>query len=77
MSRIASLDVAAYRVPTDAPESDGTLEWDATTMVLVSVTAGGQTGIGYTYADVSAGRLIASVLTPLVAGRDAMEIPAI
>ncbi|CAM4101045.1 enolase C-terminal domain-like protein [Palleronia rufa] len=77
MSRIASLDVAAYRVPTDAPESDGTLEWDATTMVLVSVAAGGQTGIGYTYADVSAGRLIASVLKPLVAGRDAMEIPAI
>ena len=30
---ISELQVAAYRVPTDAPESDGTLEWDSTTIV--------------------------------------------
>jgi hypothetical protein len=26
---------SAYKVPTDAPESDGTLEWNSTTLVLV------------------------------------------
>lgn len=27
--------VAAYRIPTDMPESDGTLSWDATTLVTL------------------------------------------
>ena len=35
--------VAAYTIPTDAPESDGTLEWDSTTIVVVEVAAGGET----------------------------------
>lgn len=34
------LDVSAYAVPTDAPESDGTLAWDSTTVVLVEVSGG-------------------------------------
>src|SRR5436305_13333183 len=33
--------VSAYQVPTDKPESDGTLAWDSTTLVLVEITAGG------------------------------------
>lgn len=28
---------AAYSIPTDAPESDGTLAWESTTLVVVSV----------------------------------------
>ena len=40
----------AYRIPTDQPEADGTLAWDKTTLVVVDVEAGGQTGLGYTYA---------------------------
>ena len=47
---IARLSVSAYRVPTDAPESDGTLQWDSTTMVLVELEAGDETGLGYTRA---------------------------
>ena len=31
-------------MPTATPESDGTLEWDATTLVYVEVHGGGQTG---------------------------------
>ncbi len=38
-------------MPTDFPEADGTLTWDATTLVLVQVSAAGHTGIGWTYAD--------------------------
>jgi L-alanine-DL-glutamate epimerase-like enolase superfamily enzyme len=50
---VDSLDVRAYTVPTDAPESDGTLEWDSTTIVVVELHADGQTGLGYTYGDAS------------------------
>ncbi len=34
---IDSVEVRAYTVPTATPESDGTLEWDATTLVYVEV----------------------------------------
>jgi hypothetical protein len=37
---IENVRVSAYRIPTDAHESDGTFEWDATTLVLVEVNAG-------------------------------------
>jgi hypothetical protein len=36
----------AYAVPTDAPEADGTIAWDSTTLVLVEASAGGRTGTG-------------------------------
>jgi hypothetical protein len=48
---VDSLDVAAYTIPTEEPESDGTLEWDSTTIVAVQAHAGDETGLGYTYAD--------------------------
>lgn len=34
-------------MPTDAPEADGTLAWDSTTMVVVEVAAGDATVIGW------------------------------
>ncbi len=74
---VEKLTVSAYTIPTDQPESDGTLQWDSTTMVLVTLAAGGQTGIGYTYADASVARLINQTLRPLVEGEDALQIPAI
>ena len=43
-----SVRAAAYRIPTDGPESDGTFDWDATTLVVVQVRAGGHAGLGYT-----------------------------
>ena len=45
---VESLEVSAYTVPTDAPESDGTLSWDSTTMIVVEATGGGERGFGYT-----------------------------
>jgi hypothetical protein len=32
---VERLEVHAYTIPTDEPESDGTLEWDSTTIVVV------------------------------------------
>lgn len=48
---VDSLDVTVCKVPTDEPESDGSLEWEATTIVIVRARAAGVTGVGYTYAD--------------------------
>lgn len=73
---IEKIGVSAYRIPTDKPESDGTLAWDATTLVLVQVEAGGKTGIGYSYADTATATLIHDKLAPLLMGSDAMNIAA-
>ena len=72
--RVETLDVAAYRIPTDAPESDGTLAWGSTTLVRVEVAGGGARGWGWTYADTSTARLVADKLRGVVVGRDAMDV---
>ena len=45
-ARVERLDVSAYTVPTDQPESDGTLAGDSTTIVIVEAQGGGKTGLG-------------------------------
>jgi L-alanine-DL-glutamate epimerase-like enolase superfamily enzyme len=75
-SRISDVKVAAYTIPTDAPESDGTLAWDRTTIVVVHATADATTGVGYTYADKSAADLIASTLSAVVTANSAMDVEA-
>src|SRR5579884_2436839 len=72
---IETIDVSAYKIPTDAPESDGTYAWDATTLVVVEASAGGKRGIGYTYADTATARLTGDMLAKVVQGRNAMDIP--
>lgn len=71
---IEALRVSAYKVPTDAPESDGTLAWDSTTLVLVELQAGGQTGIGYTYGHQACGTLIQDKLAGVIEGHNALEV---
>jgi len=73
---VEELEVGAYTVPTDAPEADGTLSWDATTIVVVHAYAGGEWGVGYTYADVSTAKLIESKLASIVQGLDAIDPPS-
>ena len=71
--QVEGLACAAYEVPTDAPESDGTLEWDSTTIVVVEVEGGGERGLGYTYGDRAVQTLIESKLSDAVTGADAMS----
>jgi len=72
---VDDVTVSTYRVPTDTPnESDGTYVWNATTLVLVEIAAGGTTGLGFTYADESTARLIHDTLASIVRGMDAMAI---
>ena len=73
---VERLDVAAYTVPTEQPESDGTLEWDSTTCVVVQARGGGRTGLGYTYGPAACGALVSQVLAEEVRGRPALAVPA-
>ena len=76
MPTIDRITVTPFVIPTAAPESDGTFEWDKTTLVLVEAEAGGVRGLGYTYADTSAAVLIRDSLAALVRGRPAMDVSA-
>jgi L-alanine-DL-glutamate epimerase-like enolase superfamily enzyme len=67
---------AAYEIPTDQPEADGTLAWSSTTLVVAHVTAGGQTGIGYTYASGACVPLIEGPLAAAVEGHCVLDTGA-
>ena len=56
------MNVYVCTIPTDEPESDGTAEWDSTTIVIVEVDE----GIGYTYCEPACAQLIREKLAPLV-----------
>jgi L-alanine-DL-glutamate epimerase-like enolase superfamily enzyme len=75
--KITSLNVSVYTIPTDAPESDGTLEWQNTTMVLVEVEGGGFRGIGYTYGHQSIAGIVIHTLKDLVIGKNCLQIESI
>ena len=73
---VTDLTVHAYTIPTDAPEADGTLTWDATTIVVVQATTAGTTGTGWTYGPVACATIVDHELRPVVTGRDALDPPA-
>jgi len=69
--RVEAVHASAYRVPTDSPEGDGTLAWDATTLVLVRVKAGDLVGTGWTYGPAGCAAVVDELLAPRVVGRPA------
>ena len=69
------VSAAAYTIPTDEPEGDGTLAWDATTLVIAEVRAGGLVGIGWTYGSSACAEIINADLAPLVQGRSCLDVP--
>jgi L-alanine-DL-glutamate epimerase-like enolase superfamily enzyme len=71
---VEKLTAAAFRIPLAALESDGTFEWDSTTLVVVQIEADGETGIGYTYTDAAAAQLINERLAPLIIGSNVMDV---
>ena len=73
---IAAVTSLVYTVPTDQPEADGTLEWDSTTAVVVEVSGGGATGLGWTYASAACQPLIDDLLGPTVTGLDILAVEA-
>jgi len=69
--KVERVAVKALKLETEQqPESDGTITWDATTMVLVECSANGVTGLGYSYAHAATARIIESELVSCVTGLD-------
>jgi L-alanine-DL-glutamate epimerase-like enolase superfamily enzyme len=70
-AHIDEAHASAYEIPTESErESDGTLEWDSTTLVVVEVRCGEHTGLGYTYCDRAAASVVNSKLKSLIEGAD-------
>ncbi|HEV9035860.1 MAG TPA: enolase C-terminal domain-like protein [Puia sp.] len=75
--RISDVQVTAYTLPTDRPESDGTLEWQETTIIVVRVRSADKEGLGYTYGHVAIVDVIRSLLAPIVMDRQPMDVMAL
>jgi L-alanine-DL-glutamate epimerase-like enolase superfamily enzyme len=72
---IDNVFASAYKIPTETPESDGTIQWDSTTLVLVEIYAGDTIGTGYTYSDSTAATVINSTLKQIVENENCLNIP--
>ena len=72
--QIQQVHTSAYKIPTDAPEADGTLRWSSTTLVLVEIEAAGKKGIGYSYATEATAFFIEHELKDLVIKKNALDI---
>ncbi|MFF3074608.1 enolase C-terminal domain-like protein [Kitasatospora sp. NPDC057904] len=70
MNEIQRIGTRVYTVPTDAPEADGTIAWDHTTLVLAEAVSGPHTGLGWTYGAPATAVVIRDELAPLLTGRD-------
>ena len=73
---VESVAASAYTVPTDRPEADGTLTWDATTLVLVQVRCDGQVGTGWTYGSPACAEVVNGLVRPLLLGRGPLDTGA-
>jgi L-alanine-DL-glutamate epimerase-like enolase superfamily enzyme len=75
---IERVGLRVLRLPTPRlPETDGTAAWSATTMVLVEMSAGGLTGLGYSYIDGAAATVVRDLLEPCLHGAEVFAIPAL
>ncbi|GAB3458548.1 enolase C-terminal domain-like protein [Streptomonospora sediminis] len=73
---VTGVRAAAYTVPTDRPSADGTLTWDATTIVVVRAAGGGEEGIGWTYGPPACAAVVRDQLADTVSGRPVLDVPA-
>lgn len=74
---ITDVSVATHSVPTSTPsEQDATMEWNATTIVVVTVTAGPWQGLGFTYGPTAVAVLVADDLAEVIEGRSAIDVRA-
>jgi L-alanine-DL-glutamate epimerase-like enolase superfamily enzyme len=74
---VTRVEVAAYTIPTERPEGDGTLTWDSTTWVVVGVGVDDPalpTGLGWTYAPGAAAHVVRDLLAPVVVGRGPLDV---
>jgi L-alanine-DL-glutamate epimerase-like enolase superfamily enzyme len=72
--RVENVAVVVYEVPTDQPEADGTIAWSSTTLVVVGLSGGGLTGLGYTYAGAGCRAVVEGPLAQVVTGRAVLDV---
>jgi L-alanine-DL-glutamate epimerase-like enolase superfamily enzyme len=73
---VDDLRLTVRTIPTETPESDGTLAWDSTTIVVVEALGGGARGLGYTYGSPACATVVDGDLRDVVVGRSALDVPA-
>jgi L-alanine-DL-glutamate epimerase-like enolase superfamily enzyme len=66
---VERLETCCFTIPTDQAESDGTLEWASTTILVVEAVGGGRRGLGWTYAPEAAESVVNELLAPRVVGQ--------
>lgn len=67
---IDRLDARLFEIPTDGAETDGTLRWDHTTVLVVCAEAAGRRGLGYTYSNRAAATVVSEILRHRVIGAE-------
>ncbi|MGO4536447.1 enolase C-terminal domain-like protein [Leifsonia sp. 2MCAF36] len=77
-ARLRSIAAEAYVVPTatdgrERPESDGTITWDSTGVIVVRLQAGGEEGLGFVHTSPAALAIVRELLCPVLAGMDARD----
>jgi L-alanine-DL-glutamate epimerase-like enolase superfamily enzyme len=75
IGKITSGRVHAFTIPTDQPESDGTAQWDSTTVVIVELSTAAVVGLGYAYASVAAASVAKELLEKTILGGNVVDIP--
>jgi L-alanine-DL-glutamate epimerase-like enolase superfamily enzyme len=71
---IERLETSCFTIPTEELESDGTLEWTSTTIVVVEAVGGGRRGVGWTYAPEAAEGVVNALLGPRVSGQSLDDV---
>lgn len=74
---VEKVDVSAYTIPTDAPEGDGTFQWDSTTLILCEISAGNQIGLGYTYGNQATASVADQLASKCLLHGPAFDIPGL
>jgi len=73
--QIRKIEISAYTIPTDAPEADGTLEWNSTTMIVAEITAGNTVGTGYTYGNRATAAMAHTLAEKCLLHQSPLDIP--
>jgi L-alanine-DL-glutamate epimerase-like enolase superfamily enzyme len=75
---VTAAEVHGYTVPTRTggvvrPESDGTARWDSTSLIVVRITSGSVSGLGYAYGSPAMFAVARDVLLPPLIGSDPLD----
>lgn len=69
------IKIAAYEIPCDSPESDGTFSWKTTTLILVTLQSENKTGLGFSYGHEASLDIIKKTLSPFLETAFHWEFP--